>query len=191
VSRKPAKKATKTTKAKKQAKNKGGRPSLYRPALLEAIRLRLSKGEPLAAICRDEGMPDDDTVRNWMEHKVYGPEVSRLVARAREAGFDAIAAHCLDIADNSPLAELKSQVEAMIELLGDEGDENVARTIEAIEGLERRFNDMVQERKLRIETRLKLLACWDPKRYGQRQTVEHQGKIGLEALVAGAGDDSA
>lgn len=26
-----------------------------------------------------------------------------------------------------------------------------------------------------------------PKKYGERQTVEHEGKIGLEALVAGAG----
>ena len=28
--------------------------------------------------------------------------------------------------------------------------------------------DMVQHRKLRIETRLKLLACWDPRRYGPK-----------------------
>jgi hypothetical protein len=29
----------------------------------------------------------------------------------------------------------------------------------------------VQNRKLRIETRLKLLAKWDPKRYGERVAV--------------------
>ena len=32
-------------------------------------------------------------------------------------------------------------------------------------------SDVVQRAKLRIETRLKLLACWDPKRYGNK--IDH------------------
>jgi hypothetical protein len=31
----------------------------------------------------------------------------------------------------------------------------------------------IEHAKLRIETRLKLLACWDPKRYGQRNTQDN------------------
>ena len=30
----------------------------------------------------------------------------------------------------------------------------------------------IQRSKLRVETRLKLLAKWDPKRYGERQQVD-------------------
>jgi hypothetical protein len=30
---------------------------------------------------------------------------------------------------------------------------------------------MLGHRKLQIETRLKLLACWDPKKYGNRTTL--------------------
>ncbi|MNT50547.1 hypothetical protein D3C72_1874720 [compost metagenome] len=35
--------------------------------------------------------------------------------------------------------------------------------------------DMLGHRKLQIETRLKLLAKWNPKRYGDRMTQEHVG----------------
>ncbi|HXD37446.1 MAG TPA: hypothetical protein VN624_12375, partial [Rhodanobacter sp.] len=52
---------------------------------------------------------------------------------------------------------------------------------------ERRQEDMLGHRKLRIDTRLKLLAKWDPKRYGDKQQLEHSGTLSLENLVAGAG----
>lgn len=41
----------------------------------------------------------------------------------------------------------------------------------------------VQRDRLRVETRLKLLAKWDPKRYGDKQQVEHSGALTLEQLV--------
>jgi len=62
--------------------------SLRTPELEAEIVARLSKGEPLAVICRDEHMPCDDTVRNWQD---ADPAFARAIARAREAGFDAIA----------------------------------------------------------------------------------------------------
>lgn len=37
----------------------------------------------------------------------------------------------------------------------------------------------VAKAKLRIETRLKLLAKWDPKRYGERVALDHGGAIGI------------
>ena len=39
----------------------------------------------------------------------------------------------------------------------------------------------IQKAKLRIETRLKLLACWNPRKYGNKQTVDVGNKDG-EAL---------
>ncbi len=65
-----------------------GRPSTYALSVVEDICARLATGEPLAVICRDEGMPGDSTVYDWEEaHE----GVSGLIARAREAGLHAIA----------------------------------------------------------------------------------------------------
>lgn len=45
--------------------------------------------------------------------------------------------------------------------------------------------DHVQRSKLRIETRLKLLAKWNPKKWGDKLDLNHAGKDGgpLEFLV--------
>ena len=40
------------------------------------------------------------------------------------------------------------------------------------------INEHVQRSKMRIDTRLKLLACWSPKRYGNKQTVDVGNKEG-------------
>jgi len=149
-----ASKATKKpAKAKKAAKprkpNKGGRPSKYTPKLVEDICARLAKGEPLAQICRDEGMPHPSTVRDWMDAK---PDVSRAIARAREDGEDWIAAECLAIAD-TPL----------------EGEET--KLDESGKVVETKRGDMLQHRKLQIETRLKLLAKWNPRKWGEKVAV--------------------
>lgn len=48
------------------------------------------------------------------------------------------------------------------------------------------ISDHVARAKMRIETRLKLLACWNPKKYGSRQTLEHSGVDGKPIEVAHA-----
>jgi len=141
-------------------KRKPGRPSKFTPQILAEICERLSNGEPMAQICRDDGMPGLRTVYDWMDAM---PDVSAQIARAREQGFDAIAVDALRIADDGINDK---QVDADGRVVVD--------------------HDVVQRSKLRVETRLKLLAKWDPKRYGDRQQVEHSGKIGLEDLVASA-----
>ncbi|APW37150.1 hypothetical protein RD110_08020 [Rhodoferax koreense] len=137
----------------KKEKGKAGRPSKYTPELVAEICTRLSTGEPLAQICRDAHMPSDHTVRIWAD----GDEaISSAIARAREAGFDAIANACLEIADDAR--------NDFIEKLAGEGDEGAVKAMA--------FNaEHVQRSKLRVETRLKLLAKWDPKRYGDKMAV--------------------
>lgn len=130
-----------------------GRPSSYSEEVAEAICERLSKGEPLAVICRDEAMPGYRTVYDWMR---ANEAFSASIARAREEGFDYIAADCLQIADDSA---------GDVKLVGDD-EREVCNT------------EFVQRAKLRIETRLKLLAKWDPKRYGDKVTQEITGKDG-------------
>lgn len=122
-----------------------GRPSIYSPEIAEEIASRLSKGEPLAAICREEGMPSVSTVNNWRN---ADEAFSGRIVRAREDGFDAIALECLEIADDSGNDR---------RFVGPEGQER-----EVVD------SDHIQRAKLRVETRLKLLAKWDPKRYGDK-----------------------
>lgn len=131
-----------------------GRPSDYTQEVADAICLRLSKGEPLAHICLDDGMPAVRTVSDW---KASHAQFSADFARAREDGYDRIAADCLQIAD-TPVEGVETVVKA-------NGDEEV------------RTGDMLGHRKLQIETRLKLLAKWD-KRYGDKMQQEHTGADG-------------
>jgi hypothetical protein len=38
-------------------------------------------------------------------------------------------------------------------------------------------SEWISRSKLRVETRLKLLAKWDPKRYGDRLNLDHSGEM--------------
>lgn len=83
-------------------------------------------------------------------------DVSLAIARAREDGFDQIAMDALRIADYGDDDRVP------------DGDGNL-----------RTDSEVIQRSKLRVETRLKLLAKWDPKRYGERITTEHAGQVTL------------
>lgn len=151
-----------TTKKRKPAKKAAakkprGRPSKFTEALAKEICERLSKAEPLTVICADDHMPHDNTVRDWMKAR---PEFSGAIACAREAGWDKLAKECLEIADAT------------------EHD-----TVTGERGQELANTEWISRSKLRVETRLKLLAKWDPKRYGEKQQVEHSGSMTLEQLV--------
>ena len=146
------------TKAKKTRKTAApgevkspGRPTIFTPEIADEIVERLSEGEPLRQICRDERMPSWQTVYRW---KSDDEAFSRRIAGAREAGFDAIAEECLDIADET----------SNDTVYGDSGA--------------RPNSEWITRSKLRVETRLKLLAKWDPKRYGDKITQEHTNPDG-------------
>lgn len=133
-------------------------------AIKSEICTRLAEGEPLRQICRDLHMPAWRTIYDWLE---ADSEFATRFARARQLGFDAIAEEALEIA-NTPIVGEETE---------DDGDKVKVKRA-----------DMLGHRKLQIETRLKLLAKWDPKRYGERQQVEVSGKLTLESLVAGSDD---
>ena len=132
-----------------------GRPSKYTPETVTEICERLAKGEPLAVICRDDHMPHPTTVRDWM---AADESISRAIARAREDGEDAIAATCLTIADD-----------ATNDWMERNGHDSPGYTLNG---------EHVQRSKLRIDTRLKLLAKWNPKKYGDKQSHEITGANG-------------
>lgn len=134
------------------------------PAIVNEILERLSAGEPLATMCRDEHLPTDQCFRDWM---AADESLAVAYARAREVGEDAITAHCLEIADDA-------RNDFMAKINGDGEDAGVAYNAEH-----------VQRSKLRIETRLKLLAIWNPKKYGAKLDMTSDGeKLQLAAIIA-------
>lgn len=119
-------------------------PPSYTPELDAEICRRLASGETLRAICRDAHMPSWVTVYEW--RKLDAGFAGRFAA-AREAGADAIAEETIEIADESSNDTLTT----------DSG--------------ERPNAEWIARSKLRVETRLKLLAVWFPRKYGQRIDV--------------------
>jgi hypothetical protein len=140
---------------KKAAPKKRGRPSKFTPAIAREIIAKLSVGTPLTIICESSKMPSDDTVRNWA---AADPAFSRDIARAREAGFDRIALDALAIADGS--------------------DRDTIAFERAGQMVEIPDKEWILRTKLRVDTRLKLLGKWDPKRYGEKITQEISGPDG-------------
>jgi hypothetical protein len=76
-------------------------------------------------------------------------ELSGAIARARETGFDVLADQALSLIDEEP-----ARVEGRV----DPGH--------------------VQWRRAQVDTRLKLLAKWDPKRYGEKTQTAITGADG-------------
>ena len=109
-----------------------------------------------------EGMPQWRTVYNWMYSDdalgEAGVGLSSAIARAREVGYDAMAEECLIIADTPKVGTKKTYSS------GSDDDEDSMTVVE---------EDMLGHRKLQIETPLKLLAKFNPKKYGDRQILSN------------------
>jgi hypothetical protein len=130
-----------------------GRPTDYTEAIAGEICERLSKGETLTSICKDEHMPAVRTVSHWKErHESFLADF----ARAREDGFDAIADECLTIADDNTRDVQEYEI------------------TEGVKGTSVDY-EVIQRSKLRVETRLKLLAKWS-KRYSDRIDLTSGGE---------------
>jgi len=164
--------------------------STFTEAKAEEIIRRLSRGEPLAVICRSEGMPTTRTISNWRK---ANPEFDKQFLQARDDGYDEIAADCLRIADTPmPGTIQKRELLGVMKRKDEDGEEQAVVLPDAeLVVTEERVEDMLGHRKLQIETRLKLLAKWDPRRYGERIDLNHGGKMTLEQLVAASAQAAA
>lgn len=125
-----------------------GRSSDYTPEVAESIIEWISAGKPLREFCRQDGAPAWRTVYDWLERN---QDFSARFARARDMGADAIAEQALEIAD-TPLEGVRTEIG------GKDGPKEVRE-------------DMLGHRRLQVETRLKLLAKWNPKKYGEKVAV--------------------
>ena len=146
--------ATTPENAPEAPKKKMGAPkgsgSKYTEELADQICDLVSNGVNLRKVCRMEGMPSWRTIYNWV---VEHPDFASRLARARELGYDALAEEALEISNTPHLGQKK------VYTSGAEEEEDSLTVTE---------EDMLGHRKLQIETRLKLLAVWDPKRYGNK-----------------------
>lgn len=123
--------------------------------VIEEVIERLSLGEPLSAICRShEKFP---TRQGWLKWCDEDETLRIAYARARELGEDALAEECLSIIDEEPQRIIGDDASRI-----DPGD--------------------VANRKMRYEGRLKLLAKWNPTRWGDK--IEVGVKVDDDAIEA-------
>ena len=132
-------------------KKKMGRPSIYSQDLADEICVRLSSGESLRSICRDDHMPAQSQVYVWLNAK---KDFAEQYARAREEQADTHADEIIAIADEDPeLNPIRDKDGNIIDLKIDSG--------------------YVAYQKQRIEARKWTAAKLRPKKYGER--VTHAG----------------
>jgi len=180
---KPSKRATAAQKPKAKAKGaptpakapeapkKMGAPkgsgSKYTEEIADRICDLVSNGVNLRKVCRMEGMPAWRTVYDWVVEK---PDFAARLARARELGYDSLAEEALEISNTPHIGQKKV-------FSSGAGEDEDSMTVTE--------DDMLGHRKLQIETRLKLLAVWDPKRYGNKVQLggDAENPIKVEAQV--------
>jgi len=103
---------------------------------------RLMDGESLRAICSNSDMPNKVTVLKWL---IVLPSFATQYARAREVQADTHFDDTIHIADTP---------------------QNGIKTITKASGVEIIEGDMIEHRRLRIETRKWAAAKMRPKKYG-------------------------
>lgn len=127
-----------------------GRPTDYTPELSDAICERLSSGESMRSISRDEDMPASSTMFKWLR---IHPEFTEQYTRAKEECADAYAEEMADIADDGTNDWMEKH---------DKDGECIGYQLNG---------EHVQRSKLRIDTRKWLASKLKPKKYGDKLAV--------------------
>lgn len=133
-----------------------GRPSSFSKERAEAICRRLALGESLRSISRDKKMPADSTVRSWVVDDIGG--FAAQYARARDIGLDTLAEEIIEISDTPAIGK---------------------KTVSKATGEEITVGDMIEHRRLQVDSRKWYLSKLAPKKYGDKQTIEHEGTVTL------------
>lgn len=127
------------------------------PELFAVICKRLAAGESLLAICKADDMPWRNSVLRYVDANEGERD---KYARARDDGLDVLAEQLLEISDHT-----------------EEGQTTVDKPLTGIEITKR---DMIEHRRLKVDTRKWYLSKLAPKRYGDRIAVEHSGTVSIE-----------
>ena len=156
---------TKRAQASVDAHSTGsGRARKYdRDALMPGILEKIADGKGLRTVLREMvGGPSVGTVLQWVSED---PDLAERYTRARSLCLDSMAEDIIDLADTARIGQ---------------------KSVSKATGLEITEGDMVERSRLQVEARKWLMARLAPKKYGDKQHVEHSGAIGLEGLIAGA-----
>ncbi|MFA5217146.1 hypothetical protein [Sulfuricurvum sp.] len=133
-----------------QKKNTGGRPSKFSQEIADEICKRLSSGESLLNICRDDHLPTRISVYNWLldgKHEAF----FNNYARARELQAEYLFDDCLDIADDGTNDWM------IIHKRSGEEEEVPNR-------------EVLDRSRLRVDTRKWYLSKVLPKKFGEQKT---------------------
>jgi len=134
------------------------RASKKSKALTDDICARISAGESLRAVCRDDGMPAPSTFLLWVKDD---EALAEQYARAMEARADALFDEMFDIADdarNDWMEKLNRDGEVVGEILNKEA---------------------VMRSSLRVDVRKWALARMAPKKYGDKVDHNVSGQIAV------------
>ena len=143
-------------------------PAKKTPELIEAVLSRIAQGETLAALGRELGFHPT----SWSQWVREDEDLAIAYAQARDVGADVIAEDVLRIIDEEP--------ERVVQI-DEDGKKSTSRIDSAA----------VAWAKNRAEVRLKLLAKWAPKKYGDKQQVEVGNKDGETLKVESTPDNAA
>ena len=139
-----------------------GTPKYDREAITAEVCLRLAEGEALRQICTDPHMP---TVGGFLFWCAEDAGIADRYARAKALGLDVLADEMLHIADTPQIGQ---------------------KTTSKATGLEITEGDMVEHRRLQVDTRKWLLSKLAPKKYGDKQQVELSGKVDVAGTLTAA-----
>lgn len=131
-----------------------GRPSSFTQETADVICERIANGESLRLICDDDDMPDKATVFRWLKAE---QDFCDQYARAREAQADTLFDEILHIS-NTPVVGEKTKTDK---------DGNV----------ETSTGDMIEHRRLQIETRKWMAGKLKPKKYGEKLDLNVSGSL--------------
>jgi len=144
-----------------------GRPTRFTKAIADKICERLANGETLRAICRDEGMPRESTVRAWALNDLNG--FYAQYTRARDLGLDALSDETLELADIvREGVKVKQYSCPRCQGTGEEKSGECPKCGGSGGLKEVVSGDMVERARLQVETRKWYLSKLAPKRYGER-----------------------
>lgn len=127
-----------------------GRPTDYNQDIASAICARIITGMSLRSICGADDMPDASTVFQWIQrHK----EFAQQYAIACEERSEALVEEILDIADDGSN-----------DWMADNDPDNPGYKMNG---------EAMQRSRLRVDTRKWYASKLKPKKYGERQQIDH------------------
>lgn len=141
---------------KKSAKRKGGRPSKYSLRLAEVICERISSGESVTQICRDDNMPHHRVVYGWLLHEDK-KAFHKMYTTAQKTRADVIHDEIFDIADDGSNDWMEKEI-------------GKGRVITVPD------HEYINRSRLRVDARKWVLARMNPKKYGEQLDVTTKGK---------------